>query len=265
MAREKFETFTNEVYAEDDTVVKIYKEEKGLSRADALTRLRREVAALLYYRQKYPNSIFTPSLISVDVSKKKVVQQRIRGKSFQEMASLGGPVQFLAGELLKKIHVPLNRPVSYLEEDFDQTVARVKNYPHMKELLELGGISVVDLNVDLDEVYSVGSMRTHGDYWLPHLIMSEEDNLPYVVDWDHARPGTPYRDYATFQMWALDRFGDAEEFWKGYGYRPNQPTIDVYVRLQCLRYLTHIDPDSYLQEPSEGFYHQQMSTLRNLS
>lgn len=261
---DRLKTYTNEAWASPDAVTKIYRP-SILSLADPRIRLRREVTALRYYPKHYPDFIFTPRLIDVDETTMTIKQERIRGESLQEKALRGEEIERMAGELLRMIHVPLARPTQYLREDFERTTEATFKAPHIDELLEIGGIGQVDLAVNWDKVYQLGSARLHGDYWLEHVIVSDKDGRPYVVDWDHARPGSPYRDFVTVQTWIIDAFGKGEAFWEGYGSKPDEQSLKTYITLQCLKYLATLTPELYLQEPEDGFYHRQMNMLKKLN
>ena len=188
----------------------------------------------------------------------------IQGSSFQLKAEKGENNQKLAGKILKKIHLPIKKPKNFLKNNFDADVKKVFEHRYLRDLLELGGIKKIEFNVDWSEVFKLGWVFLHGDYWLEHIILSEKENQPYVIDWDYSTFGTPYQDFVTVQTSIIDIFNNGDDFWEGYGLIPDKNTINEYVKLECLRYFSFIRPDMYLREPKDGFYHKQMAILKKI-
>jgi hypothetical protein len=262
MAREKLNGgYVNgtTVDRESGLVYKTY-QESTFSATNPSIRFRRELYAL----KKFPG--LAPGLIEADFNNLMMVQELIPGDSFEVLSQQGEKVHEQAGEVLRQIHsVRFNDPPQYLKESFEKKVEIASHKSHAQTMLELIGVSTVDLYVNWEKVYELGTTVTHGDFWFRHLIKDARSGLPRVIDWEYTRPYTPYHDFVSVQQFIIGFFGGEEEFWRGYGMVPDKDTLNEFIKFQSFRYLAHItSPQVYLDEGPDGFYHKQAALLTKL-
>ena len=63
----------------------------------------------------------------------------------------------------------------------------------------------------------------------------------------------------------IHEFADSEQdFWRCYGFRPNQETINSFLILRCIEFLATVTLENYLKEEKDGFYHNKITTLGSL-
>lgn len=168
---------------------------------------------------------------------------------------------YKVGALLRVIHQPVNRPVHYLRQSFEKRARQ--SATTSQALLEILGLSNIPFTVDWQEVYQFGTRRIHGDFHLGNIIEGQHGTK--IIDWEYARPASPFQEFALAELNIFYKHGQQlrEAFWAGYGSRPQQKTINEYIKWQCLRYLGSISLEHFQQETLDGFYHSHANILKN--
>ena len=119
-------------------------------------------------------------------------------------------------------------------------------------------------NVSWKIVSEFGSRYIHGDFWLGNIIGKAREK-PKVIDWEFSGIGSPFEDFAIVDLWIFREFlNSSYSFWAGYGKRPDQKTIDAFLVLRCVEFLSTTTIENYLSEEVNGFYHNKVEVLRTL-
>lgn len=250
--------FINEVYKKDGVVLKHFSGDELVGKPAHL-RARREKHSLVKF-----GGHLAPKLLGFD-NKDELFQEFVQGELVENiLEEIEYQVFVQAGEVLRKIHTPVNRNPEYLREDFESMLA--VNYQTAKPLLAAEQVDI-EICVDWPEVYRWGTTRVHRDFWLGNLI-DTRDGLK-VVDWEFSGIGSPYEDFAMVDLWIIrdneTRFPDvSRKFWQGYGVQPNQDIIKEFLKTRCIEFLSTTSINDYKKEPSGGFYHNKIALLRSL-
>lgn len=247
--------FINNVVLEDNgTVRKTFKNDclVGVSSAE---RIENEIRALSYF-----GGDIAPRLIHHDGL--NMYQEFIEGESYEARARKGEKVFRMAGQILARIHqywfgAEVLKNDWYLAK-FLEAVNRAK------PILELEKLSpAITLSRPVLEKW--GTRYVHGDFWLGNII-GKDYGEPKVIDWEFSGIESPFRDFAINELWIFREFpGSAEEFWYGYGEQPDQDTINSFLILKCVEFLTTTTLGEYLLEEEDGFYHNKVRILRSFN
>ena len=244
--------FINNVFLENGIVIKIFSND-NLVGTPSHERLERERRAL---------SIFGGALAPRLISNKDVTlhQEFIEGESYETMARQGEKVFEVAGSMLAKVHrfKFSNRvPPSYYLGRFEKAIKLARPVLNLEQIFPR-------FEVAWDIVYELGMRYIHGDFWLGNII-GKIGKEPKIIDWEFSGAGSPYEDFAIVDLWIFREFADSEQdFWRGYGFRPNQETINSFLILRCIEFLATVTLENYLKEEKDGFYHNKITTLRSL-
>ncbi len=114
----------------------------------------------------------------------------------------------------------------------------------------------------------MGASRVHRDFWFGNLIRA--DNGLKAIDWEFAGIGSPYEDLAIVELWIFREFERNQPscrqwFAAGYGREFDQKVVLQFLAFKCIEFLATTSLASYLIEAEDGFYHNKIKTLKELS
>lgn len=250
--------FINEVYLENGIVIKIFGNDELVGIPSA-KRLFQESKALRIF-----GGTIAPRLIHIEGLTLK--QEYIEGETYEIKARRGEQVFEVAGALLEKIHKQ-RMDNDLLPEFLQYPLYYESRFAKAREIaepiLKAEQLSV-EFDVNWEHARTLGRCYIHGDFWLANII-GKESKKPKVIDWECSGVGSPYEDFAIADLWILREFPGSEvDFWKGYGIKPDQETINAFLVLRCVEFLATTTLDKYLLEEKDGFYHNKITVLRTL-
>jgi tRNA A-37 threonylcarbamoyl transferase component Bud32 len=242
----------NQVYLDGGIVIKTFGND-NLVGVSSSRRIRNESDALMIF-----GGTIAPHLISY---KGNVLwQEFIEGEIYESRARRGERVFESAGRVLAEIHNA--RIISDISPN--HYLARFRR-------AVLGAIPILNLEnlspqfeVSPDIVREWSVRYIHGDFWLGNLIGKDEER-PKAIDWEFSGTGSPFEDFAIVELWIFREFLDSDiDFWRGYGRKPDQETINSFLILRCVEFLATATIEQYLLEESDGFYHNKVKVLKSL-
>ena len=240
--------YGNLVTLENGVVRKEFKENQ-FTRVSPATRKKREEISLRYFGQ----SGIAPQLLESNETTLWI--EFIEGQNLLERAKQGVSVTEEAGSLLSRIHQQVNRPHYYLRQELERKIA----FAQWRGAALFDYLSVdPGVTPDWDKVSEVGTTRIHGDYWLANIVGGK------VIDWEFGRIGTPYQDFAAMELWTFGEYGGRTEFWRGYGRKACEESINAFVKYECLDYLGDVSIEDFKAEAEDGFYHHKAQLIRQL-
>ncbi len=244
--------FINKVYLENSVVVKSFTND-ALVGISSTERALNEMVALRIF-----GGIVAPRLISYDDM--VIRQEFIEGELYEARARRGENVFEESGAILAQIHniCSSDQPLSFYYEN------RFKKAINLAEpLLKAEGLSPT-FNVSWMTVSEFGSRYIHGDFWLGNII-GKPGERPRVIDWEFSGTGSPFEDFAIADLWIFREFPNSSpDFWRGYGKKPDQETVNFFLVLRCVEFLATTTPENYSLEEEDGFYHNKVAVLRTL-
>lgn len=245
--------FINQVYLEDGVVIKIF-DNDAMVGISSVERMKKEAAALKMF-----GGVAAPRLLSCEGTTLR--QEFIDGVSYETRARHGEQIFQAAGTLLADIHcsIPTTNRVlrSYYDARFSKAIELASPILKLEQLAP-----VFDVSWKIVEKWGAGYV--HGDFWLGN-VLGQDGEKPKAIDWEFSGIGSPYEDFAIVELWIFREFPGSEHgFWAGYGKRPDQATINVFLILRCVEFLATTTLDNYLSEEKDGFYHNKVAVLRTL-
>lgn len=245
--------FINQVYLDNGIIRKTFGND-GLVGISSEKRMQNELTALKIF-----GGTIAPQLIShTGIT---LCQEFIEGETYEAKARRGEKVFEVAGNILAEIHR------FGKAEKIAETPNFIARFEHAlqvaRPILELEELSPSFL-VD-DRVLDKWEARyIHRDFWLGN-VLGQDNARPKVIDWEFSGIGSPFEDFAIVEIWIFREFpGSRDSFWHGYGKRPDHGTINSFLILRCVEFLSTTTLDQYLLEEKDGFYHNKSVILRSL-
>jgi len=250
--------FVNEVFREDGVVIKHFEGEALVGKTKESRKLR-ETHALRVFGDK-----LSPSFLGFD-ARGDLLQTFIPGEIVENLALTKEAVDFVElGTLLKRIHRPVVRNPDYLKSDFDCRVHT--SISKARPILEDEGIEL-SIDIDWEDVFSWGTTRVHRDFWMGNIVINGGGVV--VIDWEFSGIGSPYEDFTIADLWIFREYEDQypklrDEFWKGYGKKPDEHNIQEFLKTRCVEFIATTSLSAYKDEEENGFYHNKVRILKEL-
>jgi thiamine kinase-like enzyme len=92
---------------------------------------------------------------------------------------------------------------------------------------------------------------------LGNIIVNDKDLR--LIDWEFSGIGSPYEDFAIAELWIFREYGGREEFYAGYERRPDQKTVEQFLKMKCIEFLA-----TYKGKDPIGFYQNKLEVLQSL-
>lgn len=245
--------FINQVYLDNGIVRKTFGND-GLVGISSERRMQNELTALQIF-----GGTIAPQLIShAGIT---LCQEFIEGETYEVKARRGEKVFEAAGKILAEIHnfkkEQKHSAIQHFTAKFERALQKAKPILDSEELAP-------SFLADEQTLNKWGTRYIHGDFWLGN-ILGWNNAKPKVIDWEFSGIGSPFEDFAIAELWILREFpGSHDDFWRGYGKKPDQGTIDSFLILRCVEFLSTTTLDRYLLEERDGFYHNKSVVLRSL-
>lgn len=237
MREEQLPGFLNNVFAEENTVRKQFKEE-GLVKIPPARRYAAELAA----HERYASNtvVKLPHMYESDTQTLTISMERLRGKTLADMlketqGQERNSITRQAGKILKAIHTqaPVKASTaSYLQHFFSSTEHALREN---KEKIQKLGLAPEDIlrtmhtRIDPTEATKDGAVFVHRDYSIRNILYNPLDTTMTVIDWEESGIGLPYEDFL-IGLRLEEQFPDTtKSFWEGYGKVPHEPTMKGYL------------------------------------
>ncbi len=254
--------FVNEVYRLNGQVFKYFPND-GLVRQSGEERARREKFAL----ERFGGDL-APTLMGFD--RRVLIEEFLEGQLLENSVRRLGLRAFEeTGEVLRRIHSPVRRDFSYTRDEFESRVD--KDTTNAGAILSHEGVAS-KINIDWNKVSELGTTRVHRDFWFGNIIVgnNHSNNHMRVIDWEFSGIGSPYEDFAIVDLWVLREYqrnypGCDESFWKGYDFHPDGEAIKEFLKARCISFLATTTLDAYMRENDDGFYHNKVQVLKELT
>ncbi len=246
--------FINRVERTNGHVVKDYRNGYLKTGIPDLQRQQRESIALRIFGGRIAPKLLHEEPLTTH-------QEFVEGGSYEQKFLEGEDVLREAGSLLKQIHVPVTRPLQYLIDDYHARLQRY--YQKALPILVTAGVDPILIEPNWNEVTKLGTTRVHRDFWLANIMGT--NGTSKVIDWEFSGIGSPYEDFAISDLWIFREYGGRDQFYRGYGLVPDQRSVDAYLQQRCLQFLSTCTPEAFRLEPDDGFYHNKIVTIKNIS
>jgi aminoglycoside phosphotransferase (APT) family kinase protein len=233
--------FVNSVFKTNGTITKIFEGEDLVDKS-VEERLKREALALRRF-----GGVVAPALLRIGSD--SIVQAFLSGVNAE---TLEQKPFYEAGRLLRQVHVPIRRNPEYLRQHIEQRFNKAR-----EKTIEMFDLTNVNMDVDWNEVFRFGTTRVHRDFWLGNIIVNDKDLR--LIDWEFSGIGSPYEDFAIAELWIFREYGGREEFYAGYGRRPDQKTVEQFLKMKCIEFLA-----TYKGKDPIGFYRNKLEVLYSL-
>ncbi len=251
--------FINNVFWDDGVVIKSFAGDE-LVGIPASERRFREAKSLVLY-----GGTLAPMVLGFS-QEGNILQEFIQGELLEKKAETSKEINFVElGRLLASIHQPVNGGLNRFRDKMEDRIR--SSQQKTRALFEYLGLET-QVAIDWQEMERWGLCRIHRDFWMGNIIENQRGLV--AIDWEFSGIGSAYEDFAIVDLWIFREYRDKyigleDEFWRGYGVKPDEDSIREFLKVRCLEFLATTEIESFELEDENGFYHNKVKLLRELN